>query len=184
MRFIGTHIVGCSIIDIEPHRDGRGFFTRTWCQAEFTNAGLPPTFVQCSMSRNSLRGTLRGLHFQLPPSREGKLVRCTRGAILDVVVDIRPASESYLEHVSAELDAETCRAIFIPAGCAHGFQTLVDDTDVYYQMTDAFAPDLGQGLRWDDPALGIDWPVANPIMNDRDRNYADLDRPWLESLVW
>ena len=184
MRFVQTEIPGCAIVEIEPHEDERGGFARTWCQHEFDGAGLPSRLVQCSVSRNRKRGTMRGLHFQLPPSREGKLVRCTRGAILDVVVDVRSTSLHYLGNVYIELTADNGRAIFIPPGCAHGFQTLEDDTDVFYQMTDVFAPDLGAGLRWDDPALGINWPIDTPIMNDRDRDYPDLDRGWLGGLSW
>ena len=184
MRFVPTEISGCVIVDIEPHEDERGAFARTWCRQEFAGAGLPDGLVQCSVSRNRKRGTMRGLHYQLPPSQEGKLVRCTRGAIFDVLVDLRSASPQFLQHVSVELTADNSRAIFIPPGCAHGFQTLEDDTDVFYQMTDVFTPDLGAGLRWNDPALGIDWPMDTPIMNDRDRDYPDLDRDWLGSLTW
>ena len=184
MRFVSTEIPGCAIVEIEPHQDERGFFARTWCQDEFAEAGLPSLLAQCSVSRNRKRGTLRGMHFQLPPSAEGKLVRCTRGAILDVVVDIRSMSPRYLDHVSVELTADNGRAVFIPPGCAHGFQTLEGDTDVFYQMTDFFAPDLAAGLRWNDPALGIDWPIDSPIMNERDRNYPDLDSGYLEELSW
>lgn len=184
MRFRASDIAGCCIVDTEAHADERGLFARTWCMREFGGAGLPDRVVQCSVSRNTRAGTLRGLHFQRPPSREGKLVRCTRGAIVDVVVDLRPDSGTFLRHVKVELDETTCRGIFIPHGCAHGFQTLVDDSDVYYQMTDFYAPDLADGLRWDDTALGIDWPDPNPIINDRDRSYPDLDRGRLEALVW
>jgi dTDP-4-dehydrorhamnose 3,5-epimerase len=184
MRFVPTDIPGCAIVEIEPHEDERGFFARTWCRDEFDGAGLPSRLVQCSVSRNRKRGTLRGMHFQLPPSFEGKLVRCTRGAIVDVVVDIRSMSPRYLDHVSVELSADNGRAIFIPPGCAHGFQTLEDGTDVFYQMTDVFTPDLCAGLRWNDPALAIDWPIDSPTINDRDRNYPDLDRGWIGGLSW
>lgn len=184
MRFVQTEIPDCALVEIEPHEDERGEFARTWCEHEFERAGLPSRLVQCSMSRNYKRGTLRGLHFQLPPSQEGKLVRCTRGAIMDIVVDVRSTSPRYLGHVSVELTADNCRAIFIPPGCAHGFQTLEDETDVFYQMTDVFAPELSAGLRWNDPVLGINWPIDTPIMNNRDRDYPDLDRNWLDSLSW
>jgi dTDP-4-dehydrorhamnose 3,5-epimerase len=184
MRFVPTDIPGCAIVEIEPHEDERGFFARTWCRDEFDGAGLPSRLVQCSVSRNRKRGTLRGMHFQLPPSFEGKLVRCTRGAIVDVVVDIRSMSPRYLDHVSVELSADNGRAIFIPPGCAHGFQTLEDGTDVFYQMTDVFTPDLCAGLRWNDPGLAIDWPIDSPTINDRDRNYPDLDRGWIGGLSW
>ncbi|MDH5262943.1 MAG: dTDP-4-dehydrorhamnose 3,5-epimerase [Gammaproteobacteria bacterium] len=184
MRFVATEIPGCAMVEIEPHQDERGFFARTWCRNEFAGAGFSSQLVQCSVSRNRKRGTLRGMHFQLPPSCEGKLVRCTRGAIVDVVVDLRSTSPCYLDHVSVELTADNGRAVFIPPGCAHGFQTLEDNSDVFYQMTDVFAPELAAGLRWNDPALAIDWPVDSPIMNQRDRNYPDLDRDWLGGLSW
>jgi dTDP-4-dehydrorhamnose 3,5-epimerase len=184
MKFGDSDIAGCRIIDIDSHADERGMFARTWCAAEFEDAGLPANVVQCSISRNSRAGTTRGLHFQLPPSREGKLVRCSRGGIVDVVVDLRPNSATFLERVMVELTDENCRGIYIPFGCAHGFQTLTDDTDVYYQMTDFYAPELSAGLRWNDPALGVAWPRANVVMNDRDRSYPDLDEGWLRSLDW
>jgi dTDP-4-dehydrorhamnose 3,5-epimerase len=184
MKFSDSGIAGCRIVDIESHADERGLFARTWCAAEFENAGLPANVVQCSISRNSCAATTRGLHFQLPPSREGKLVRCTRGGIVDIVVDLRQNSATFLEHVMVELNEENCRGIYIPVGCAHGFQTLTDNSDVFYQMTDFHAPELSAGLRWNDPALGISWPDVNPIMNDRDRTYPDLDEDWLETLDW
>jgi dTDP-4-dehydrorhamnose 3,5-epimerase len=184
MIFRETPLRGCLIVDVDRHEDNRGFFARTWCAREFADAGLPGSFVQSSMSRNSVSGTLRGLHFQTPPSREGKLVRCTRGRIFDVVVDIRPASESFLEHFCVELSASNCRALYISPGLAHGFLTLADDTDVMYSMTDSYAPELSAGLRWNDPALGIDWPAPVKVINDRDRKYADVDTAWLKSLQW
>lgn len=184
MRFQETRLGGCMLVEIEPHVDQRGFFARTWCAREFEAAGLPESVVQCSVSRNSAAGTTRGLHFQLPPSREGKLVRCTRGAIVDVIVDIRADSPTFLEHISIELTEENCRAVYIPPGLAHGFQTRADDTDVFYQMTDYFAPELGAGLRWDDPALGIRWPEMTPIIHERDQGYPDVDIDWLKSLNW
>ena len=124
------------------------------------------------------------MHFQKPPSTEGKLVRAVQGAVLDVIVDLRAGSDTFLKHVAVELSAVNLTAVYIPPGCAHGFQTLVDDTDVFYQMTDYYAPELGDGLRWNDPALGIDWPLPDPTMNDRDRTYPDLDRTAIEALSW
>jgi dTDP-4-dehydrorhamnose 3,5-epimerase len=184
MIFRETSLGGCFIVDVDRYEDNRGFFARTWCAREFADAGLPDSFVQSSMSRNSRTGTLRGLHFQAPPSREGKLVRCTRGVIFDVVVDLRPESRSFLEHCSFELDDSNCRALYIPPGMAHGFLTLADDTDVMYSMTDSYAPELSAGLRWNDPALGIEWPAPVSVINDRDGQYADVDVDWLESLEW
>ena len=184
MLFAATELSDCVIIDVETHVDKRGFFARTFCVEEFREAELPVEFVQCSLSRNVSRGTLRGLHFQRPPSQEGKLVRCTRGAVYDVIVDLRADSNSYLRHVGVELSEENCRAVYIPPGCAHGFQTLFPDSDVFYQMTDVYAPELGAGLRWNDPALSIEWPIENPVMNRRDQDYPELDDEWLRSLKW
>ena len=175
MRFAATPIDGLFEVFIEPAEDARGFFARTWCAEEFARRGLPSRFVQASVSRNREKGTLRGLHFQWPPSREGKLVRCERGAVHDVVVDLRPESPSYLQHFAVCLGQERANAIFIPPGVAHGFQTLEDDTQVFYMMTDVHAPALADGFRWDDPAFGIDWPLQVTIMSERDRAYPDFD---------
>lgn len=184
MRIEETGIAGCKLIEIEPHIDERGFFARTWCATEFRQAGLSEELVQCSLSRNNVAGTTRGLHFQLPPSRESKLVTCSRGAVMDVVLDIRTYSDSFLKHISVELSEENCRALYVPFGCAHGFQTLADNSDVRYQMSDEYAPDLATGIRWDDPELDISWPGSVAAMNDRDRRYPDLDIDWLRSLDW
>lgn len=184
MLFEATAIPGCVRIEAEAHEDDRGLFARTWCAREFEAAGLPGALAQCSLSRNPRKGTLRGMHYQRPPSREGKLVRATRGAVLDVIVDLRPGTDTFLTHVAVELGAENLTAVYIPPGCAHGFQTLMDDTDVFYQMTDFYVPDLGCGLRWDDPRLGIEWPLPDPIMNERDRNYPDVDEQVLAELDW
>ena len=184
MRIVQTSLKGCALIEIEPNRDERGMFARLFCSNEFREAGLPTDFLQESVSRNLKRGTTRGLHFQRPPSNEGKLVRCTQGRILDVVVDIRSSSETFLSCVDIELSAENCRAIYIPPGFAHGFQTLENNCDVSYAMTDHFQPNLGAGLRWNDPRLAIDWPIEDIVMNDRDREYKDIDELWLGSLQW
>ena len=184
MRILETQLEGCVLVELEPHADERGFFARTWCAREFAKAGLPAHLVQCSISRNSATGTTRGLHFQKPPSREGKLVRCARGAFVDVVVDIRPASPTFLQHLSIELDEDNGRGIYVPPGFAHGFQTQRDETDVLYHMTDYFAPEQASGLRWDDPALGIRWPGAPSVIGERDASYPDLDIEWLRSLRW
>lgn len=184
MKFSSSPISGCLIVDIEPHQDERGMFARTWCMREFKEAGLPDNVVQCSLSRNTSKGTTRGLHFQLPPSQEGKLVRCTNGEIFDVIVDIRGDSPTFLQHFSITLSDRNNRALFIGPGCAHGFQTLEDDTDVFYQMTDYYAPDQAAGLRWNEPRLGIVWPLHDPIMHERDATYPDLDECWLRDLDW
>lgn len=171
MQFRPLSIAGAMVVDVERREDPRGFFARSFCCDEFAAHGLPPVFVQCNISWNARRGTLRGMHFQRAPSREGKLVRCTAGAILDVVVDLRPDSPTYRRWEGVELTAANRRALYIPPGLAHGFQTLVDDTEVFYQMTDMFAPDLADGVRWNDPAFGIEWPVADPILSERDAAY-------------
>jgi dTDP-4-dehydrorhamnose 3,5-epimerase len=175
MLFTAGRLPGVFIVDIERLVDERGFFARTWCAREFREHGLPDSLRQASISYNRVAGTLRGMHFQRPPSREGKLVRCIRGAVYDVVVDLRPQSPAFLHHEAVELTAANRRGIYIPPGFAHGFQTLTDDAEVQYQMTDDYAPDLAGGCRWNDPALGIDWPLPPTVISDRDRGYADLD---------
>ncbi|RJP64845.1 MAG: dTDP-4-dehydrorhamnose 3,5-epimerase [Comamonadaceae bacterium] len=176
MKFTPAPLAGAFVVDIEANEDGRGLFARTWCEREFAEHGLDSRMVQASLSRNRRRGTLRGMHLQLPPSREAKLVRCTRGSIFDVIVDLRPDSATFGAHFGVELSAETGRALYIPPLMAHGFQTLEDECDVAYQMTDHYAPGLGYGLRWDDPALGIDWPIRDGvILLDRDRDCPDFD---------
>jgi len=176
MKFTPAPLAGAFVVDIEANEDGRGLFARTWCEREFAEHGLDSRMVQASLSRNRRRGTLRGMHLQLPPSREAKLVRCTRGCIFDVIVDLRPDSASFGAHFGVELSAETGRALYIPPLMAHGFQTLEDECDVAYQMTDHYAPGLGYGLRWNDPALGIDWPIRDGvILLERDRDCPDFD---------
>ena len=168
MRFQPLSLDGVFIVEPELRMDPRGFFARTFCQDEFASHGLDSNFVQCNVSWNAQRGTLRGLHFQKPPSREGKLVRCSAGVIWDVAVDLRPQSTSYRRWVALELSAENRRALYIPPGFAHGFQTLSDGAEVFYQMSDMYASELADGLRWNDPALAIDWPIPDPILSDRD----------------
>jgi len=176
VRFEKTPFAGAFVVEIEPHRDHRGYFTRTWCADEFANEGLPGKMTQASLSHNDKRGTLRGMHLQLPPSREGKLVRCIRGGIYDVIVDLRPESGTYLKHFGIELTAHLHNALYIPPGMLHGFQTLEDDAEVFYQMTDNYAPELAFGARWNDPAFGIEWPVEDAvIMAERDATYPDFD---------
>jgi dTDP-4-dehydrorhamnose 3,5-epimerase len=182
MQFEALPLEHAALVKVERHTDFRGFFGRAFCVREFADAGLPAAVVQASVSFNARRGTIRGMHFQWPPSREGKLVRCVRGALFDVLLDLRPNSPSYLRHVSLELDDENRNAVFIPHGVAHGFQTLVDATEVLYQMTDFYAPPLATGVRWNDPAFGIAWPIANGIViSERDANYPDFDRRAFES---
>jgi dTDP-4-dehydrorhamnose 3,5-epimerase len=165
---------GVVVVSAERHADDRGFFARTWCAREFAAAGLPPTLAQCSVSWNDRKHTLRGMHWEAISQGESKLVRCSRGAIFDVVVDLRPESPSYLGNMSLQLDADNRRAVFIPPGLAHGFLTLTDATEVLYQMNTFYAPDAERGARWDDPAFGIEWPFSPAVISERDRSYADI----------
>lgn len=182
MIFEETAIGGCFLITIEPRGDDRGKFARTMCRDAFAQYGLSSDFVQQNLSVTALAGTVRGLHFQRPPHGEAKLVRCVRGAVLDVVVDLRAGSPSHLRHVAAELSDANGRQIYIPAGCAHGFQTLVDDVEMTYLMSAAYAPDFEGGLRHDDPALAIDWPLAVTQVSARDAGFPPIDRLHVPSL--
>jgi dTDP-4-dehydrorhamnose 3,5-epimerase len=175
MRFIAAELAGVWIIEPEPHEDGRGLFARTFCAREFREHGLVDTFVQCNTSWNARKGTLRGLHYQLPPSSEVKLVRCTAGALWDVLVDLRPDSPTYLQHVGVELTAKNRRALYIPEMFAHGFQTLEDDTEVFYQMSEFYAPKSARGLRFDDPKLAIKWPLPVTSISGQDRHWTLLE---------
>jgi dTDP-4-dehydrorhamnose 3,5-epimerase len=174
MRFVPTRLTGAYVIELERHEDERGFFARAWCDDELSAAGLDTQVAQCSLSRNRHAGTLRGLHFQLPPHAETKLVRCVRGAIFDVIVDLRPESPTHRQWVGVRLDAERGDALYIPKGFAHGFQSLLDDTDVLYMISASYAPDASDGVRWDDPAFAIEWPDAETrTISERDRAWAD-----------
>jgi dTDP-4-dehydrorhamnose 3,5-epimerase len=173
MRFSETGIAGAFIVDVEPARDERGLFARTFCAHEFSSRGLPSRFVQASTSFNARRGTLRGMHWQAEPKPEGKLVRCTRGAIYDVILDLRRDSATYLAWKSFELSAEDRRAIYIPPGLAHGFQALQDGSEVLYEMTESYVAELSRGVRWNDPAFRIAWPIASPVLSARDAAYPD-----------
>lgn len=181
MRFEKLTIAGAMLVHIEPRRDDRGFFARTFCVNEFAAQGLSTAAVQASISYNLKSGTVRGMHFQWPPSQEGKLVRCLRGKIFDVLLDLRPDSPSYLRHQSVVLDQDNRDAVFIPPGIAHGFQTLADDTEVLYQMTDFYEPDLQTGFRWNDPQFGITWPLQDIEISDRDARCADFNRTAYEA---
>ena len=174
MQFIPTNVEGAWIIEPQLHEDSRGLFARTYCAREFREQGLLDCFVQCNTSWNARKGTVRGLHYQLPPSSEVKLVRCTAGAAWDVIVDLRPHSPTYLQHVSVELTAKNRLALYIPELLAHGFQALEDGTEVFYQMSAFYAPKLGRGLRYDDPKLGIKWPLPVASISDQDRAWALL----------
>lgn len=174
MIFTATPLTGAFVIDPEPHADMRGMFARVWCRDEIAARGLDTRVAQCSSSFNTRRGTLRGMHYQAPPFSEVKFVRCTRGAIHDVIVDLRTDSVTYLRHFAVELTQDNRRALYIPAGVAHGFQTLVDDTEVFYQMTEVFSAAHVRGVRWNDPTFGIRWPIADPIILERDATYPDF----------
>jgi dTDP-4-dehydrorhamnose 3,5-epimerase len=176
VKFRATPLTGAFVVEMERHSDTRGFFARTWCSREFAAQGLPPQMVQTSISHNTHRGTVRGMHLQLPPSLEGKLVSCLRGAIYDAVVDLRPDSPTYQRHFAIELTAAKHDALYIPPLMAHGFQTLAEDTEVLYQMTDYFAGELAFGVRWNDPAFAIRWPIKDAVvLLPRDGAYPDFD---------
>lgn len=170
-----THIADVAIIDLELREDDRGFFARTFDVAEFEAAGLNPAVEQCNASFNHKAGTLRGMHYQLAYAPEVKLVRCIRGAIVDKIVDMRPDSETYLQHVSVELTAENRRALYVPAMFAHGYQTLVDNTEVIYQVTGKYTPEAERGQRWNDPALKLEWPVEVSTISTKDAGWALLE---------
>ncbi len=175
MRFTPTKIAGVWIVDLERREDERGWFARTWCAEEFAKHGLNPRLSQCSVSFNRRRGTLRGMHWQAAPHEEAKLARCLRGALWDAVLDLRPGSATFKQWVGVELSAESGRALYIPEGCAHGFQTLTDDTEVLYFISESWHPESARGVRWNDPAFGIEWPAqANAILSERDRSYSDF----------
>jgi dTDP-4-dehydrorhamnose 3,5-epimerase len=173
--FTETPLTGAWVIELEPLRDERGWFARTFDAAEFRARGLDDRVVQESISYNARAGTLRGLHYQASPHEEAKLVRCPRGAILDVIVDLREGAPGYGRWFSVELDARDGRMLYVPEGLAHGFQTLVDDTEVHYRINREYAPGHGRGVRWDDPVLGVEWPDAERIISRRDRRLPLLD---------
>jgi dTDP-4-dehydrorhamnose 3,5-epimerase len=172
--FLPTPLAGAFLIEPEQRLDERGYFARTWCRREFESAGLQADFVQSSMSHNPRNRTLRGMHWQAAPHEEVKLVRCTCGAIWDAIIDLRPASSTYMMYFAAELTSESGRALYIPAGFAHGFVTLEDETDVLYQMSNYHEPSAARGVRWNDPAFAVPWPVSEPILHPRDAGYPDF----------
>jgi len=172
--FIEIKLKGAYIIEPEKLEDERGFFARSWCEREFAAHNLNPRTVQCNISFNSKKGTLRGMHYQAAPRAEAKLVRCTRGAIYDVIIDLRPKSPTFKQHVAEVLTVDDHKMLYIPEGFAHGFQTLEDNTEVFYQISEFHAPECARGVRWNDPAFAIEWPISEPIMLKRDRNYPDF----------
>jgi dTDP-4-dehydrorhamnose 3,5-epimerase len=174
MIFRGTELKGAFVIEPEKLSDERGFFARTWCIREFTKHGLNPTVSQCNISFNKRKGTLRGLHYQAAPHEEAKLVRCTAGAIYDVIIDLRRNSATFKRWISVELNAENRKMLYIPEGFAHGFLTLADDTEVFYQMSEFYSAEHARGVRWDDPAFNIEWPLDIVVMAGKDRNFPDF----------
>ena len=171
MTFTPTAVQGAWLVALQRLEDERGFFARSFCQREFEAHGLDPRLAQCNVSFNAKRGTLRGLHYQAAPHEEAKVVRCTQGAVWDVVVDLRPGSPTFKRWHGVELDASNRLALYVPAGCAHGFQTLADNAEVLYLMSEFYHPESARGLPWDDPAFGIRWPLAEPILSARDRAF-------------
>jgi len=169
--FTESALAGAFIVDLEPHQDDRGYFARLFCQREFAAQGLRSPVAQANIASNRRRGTLRRMHFQLPPGAETKYVRCVRGAMLDVIVDLRPDSPTYLRHVAVELSVQNQRALYIPEGFAQGYQTLEDDTDIIYMMGEFYTPTAQSGLRHDDPVLGLSWPLPVKVISERDRNW-------------
>jgi dTDP-4-dehydrorhamnose 3,5-epimerase len=172
--FTETKLAGAFVIELERHTDERGFFARTFCQQEFEAHGLKAEVAQCNVSFNKRKGTLRGMHYQAAPFAEAKLVRCTAGSIYDVIIDLRPASATFKRHFAVELSAENHRMLYIPEDFAHGFQTLEDDTEVFYQMAQRYSAEHARGVRWNDPAFGIEWPKGERIIIERDQNYPDF----------
>lgn len=176
MRFSALPVVGAWLVQIDPHRDDRGFFARLWCRDEFAARGIDIDLPQASLSSNRVAGTLRGMHFARAPAREGKLVRCQRGSVHDVIVDLRHDSATYLCHAAVELSAARHESIWIPPGVAHGFLTLEDDTEAIYLMSESYRPGLADGVRFDDPTFGIRWPRPVAVISERDRTYPDYAR--------
>lgn len=176
MIFEPLSLEGAWLIRPEKANDERGYFARIICVKEFAQQGLNGTFIQASISHNRLRGTVRGMHMQLPPSKEAKLVRCTSGSVQDFLIDMRPDSPTFLRHATVTLEEDAANSVYIPAGFAHGFQTLTDKALVQYQMTDEFRPDLSTGFRWNDPAFGIQLPLPISVISERDRNYPDFEQ--------
>jgi dTDP-4-dehydrorhamnose 3,5-epimerase len=174
MIFRELKLPGVFEVKIAPNHDERGFFARSWCRKEFENHGLNPNLVQCNISFNARQGTLRGMHYQADPFGEAKLVRCTAGAIYDVVVDVRPQSPTFKHWIAVVLRSESRDMLYIPQGIAHGFLTLADNTEIFYQMSEYYHPDFSRGVRWNDPAFGIEWPHNITVISERDRTYPDF----------
>lgn len=174
MIFTETELAGAFVIDLEPRRDERGFFARGFCVREFAAHGLQTGIVQANLSQNVKRGTLRGMHYQKPPHAEVKMVRCTRGAVYDVIVDIRRGSPTYLRWIGVELTRDNHRLLYVPEGFAHGYQALTDDSELLYMVTQFYAPDHEDAIRWNDPSIGIRWPLPDPILSPKDAAHPDF----------
>jgi dTDP-4-dehydrorhamnose 3,5-epimerase len=171
MKFIPAGLAGAFIVEVEPHVDERGTFSRTFCTREFAEYGLEPAIVQTNIATTHRRGTIRGMHYQVAPALETKYVRCTRGAILSQIIDVRPDSPTYQQSTAAELCADNGRGLFVPAMCAYGYQSLTDDTEVSYMMGGFYDPDAQRGVRFDDPAFALRWPLAVTVVSDKDRSW-------------
>jgi len=176
MIFTETKLKGAFLIDIERREDPRGFFARAFCQHEFAAHGLKPIIAQANVAFNRKKGTIRGMHFQFPPAAETKLVRCTRGAILDIIVDLRPESPTYLDHVSVELTEDNCRALYVPERFAHGYQALRDNTDTSYQVGEFYTPGCEGGLPYNDARLGLEWPLPVSVISEKDGLWTQLNQ--------
>ena len=174
MIFTETKLKGAWVVDIDRHEDSRGFFARTFCEREFRDHGLRPVIAQANIAFNHRQGTLRGMHFQFPPGTETKLVRCTRGAVLDIIVDLRPESPTYLQNISVELSEENYRSLYVPERFAHGYQVLRDNTEASYQMGECYTPGSQGGLVYDDPRLDLRWPLPITVISDKDRAWKQL----------
>ena len=175
MLFTKTELKGAYIIKLEPLEDERGFFARTFCKKEFEAHGLNANIVQCNISFNKKKGTIRGMHYQADPYEEIKLVRCTMGTIYEVIIDIRPDSTSYTQWIAVELTAENYRMLYIPKGFAHWFQAFIDNTEVFYHMSEFYHPECTRGIKWDDPSIRIKWPISNPILSDKDKAFVEFE---------
>jgi dTDP-4-dehydrorhamnose 3,5-epimerase len=182
MKFIKTKLAGVFEVRLEPIPDERGFFARTWCEKEFQSHGLNSSIAQCSVSFNNRKGTLRGMHYQASPFAETKTIRCNKGAIFDVVLDLRSESLTFKSWIGVELTAENRKMLYVPEGCAHGFLTLENDTEIFYQISEFYNAESARGVRWDDPAFCIEWPMRPEVMSERDRTYADVKPEHLLSL--
>lgn len=174
MRFSETRLEGAYIVEIEKLQDNRGFFARSWCKKEFEAQGLISRVVQANVSSNKKKGTLRGMHYQFAPYEETKLVRCTRGAIYDVIIDLRPDSPTYAQWIGVELTAENYKMLYVPENFAHGFQTLANDTEIIYQVSQFYTPGSEGGIRWNDPAFAIKWPLEVQVISDKDKSWVDF----------